>query len=66
MIGRIVAIGVSGFFLSGHLPRGLVTGQLSWTVWLMATVVVLGAPSIVRAAVKRVVRLGRGARAQAR
>ena len=66
MIGRIVAILVVGFFLSGHLPRVLVTGQLAWIVWLLATVVVLGAPSIFRVAVRRVVELGRGVRASVR
>ena len=63
---QIVAIVIVGVFLSGHLPRGLVTGQLSWILWLLAAVVVLGAPSIFRAAVRRVVELGRGVRAPVR
>lgn len=66
MIGRIVAIVVVGFFLSGYLPRVLVTGPLSWTLWLLATVVVLGAPYSFRAAVRRVIQLGRGIRAPVR
>ena len=66
MIGRIVAIAVVGLFLGGHLPRSLVTGQLSWILWLLATGIVLAAPSIFRAAVRRVVELGRGVRSPVR
>ena len=61
MIFRLVAIAVIGFYLGGYLPRVLVSGQHGWVVWLLAAMLVFGAPRALRLVGRRAVALGRRA-----
>ena len=61
MVLRLVAIGVTGFYLGGYLPRVLVTGQHGWVVWLLAAMLVFAAPRLLRHLGRRAVALGRKA-----
>ncbi len=61
MVLRLVAIAVTGFYLGGYLPRVLVSGQHGWVVWLLAAVLVFGAPRALRLVGRRAVALGRKA-----
>lgn len=53
MIFRLAATVVVGVYLSGYLPRVLVSGQHGWVVWLLALIVVLGAPRLLRRLFRR-------------
>ncbi len=59
MILRLAAIAVIGVYLGGYLPRVLVSGQHGWVVWLLAAMVVFGAPRALRLVARRAVALGR-------
>jgi len=61
MIFRLVTIAVIGFYLGGYLPRGLISGQHGWIVWLLAAMLVFGAPRVLRMVGRRVVPFGRKA-----
>ena len=61
MVLRLVAIGVTGFYLGGYLPRVLVTGQHGWVVWLLAAMLVFATPRLLRHLGRRAVALGRKA-----
>ncbi len=59
MVLRLAAIAVIGLYLGGYLPRVLVSGQHGWVVWLLAAMVVFGAPRALRLVGRRAVALGR-------
>jgi hypothetical protein len=52
---------VIGFYLGGYLPRVLVSGQHGWVVWLLAAMLVFGAPRALRLIGRRVTPFGRKA-----
>ena len=61
MVLRLVAIFMAGFYLGGYLPRVLVSGQHGWVVWLLAAILVFGAPRALRLVARRAVAFGRKA-----